>query len=134
VARHDAPLGQRRHQLVGPAVELGERAVAERRDDRGPVGFEAGEVRDRHAVCHCLRVGLVHLASPELRCEQRDDSYTEPTMSRSLIERRLTDVTERLKRARQELAVLDEQLAALSDAADDARIRALVSETPLADK
>jgi len=55
-------------------------------------------------------------------------------MSRSLIERRLTDVTERLKRARQELAVLDEQLAALSDAADDARIRALVSETPLADK
>jgi len=30
--------------------------------------------------------------------------------------------------------VLDEQLVALSDAADDARIRALVSETPLADK
>lgn len=55
-------------------------------------------------------------------------------MSRSLIERRLTDVTERLRRARQELGVLDEQLAALSDAADDARIRALVSETPLADK
>jgi chromosome segregation ATPase len=55
-------------------------------------------------------------------------------MSRSLIERRLTDVTDRLRRARQELAVLDEQLAALSDAADDARIRALVSETPLADK
>ena len=55
-------------------------------------------------------------------------------MSRSLIERRLTEVTERLKRARQELAVLDEQLAALSEAADDARIRALVSETPLADK
>ena len=55
-------------------------------------------------------------------------------MSRSLIERRLTDVTERLRRARQELALLDEQLVALSDAADDARIRALVSETPLADK
>jgi hypothetical protein len=55
-------------------------------------------------------------------------------MSRSLIERRLTDVTERLRRARQELGVLDEQLMALSDAADDARIRALVSETPLADK
>jgi recombinational DNA repair ATPase RecF len=55
-------------------------------------------------------------------------------MSRSLIERRLTEVTDRLRRARQELAVLDEQLVALSDAADDARIRALVSETPLADK
>jgi hypothetical protein len=55
-------------------------------------------------------------------------------MSRSLIERRLTDVTERLRRARQELGVLDEQLASFSDAADDARIRALVSETPLADR
>jgi chromosome segregation ATPase len=55
-------------------------------------------------------------------------------MSRSLIERRLTDVTDRLRRARQELAVLDEQLTSFSDAADDARIRALVSETPLADR
>ena len=35
-------------------------------------------------------------------------------------------------RARQELAVLDEQLLVLNDAADDARIRSLVSETPLA--
>jgi hypothetical protein len=55
-------------------------------------------------------------------------------MSRSLIERRLTDVSARLKRAREELAVLDEQLAVLADHADDARIRALVSETPLANK
>jgi hypothetical protein len=55
-------------------------------------------------------------------------------MSRSLIERRLTDVTARLKRARTELLVLDEQLAALAEAADEARVRALVSETPLADK
>jgi hypothetical protein len=55
-------------------------------------------------------------------------------MSRSLIERRLTDVTARLKRARSELVVLDEQLAALAEAADEARVRALVSETPLADK
>jgi hypothetical protein len=54
-------------------------------------------------------------------------------MSRTLIERRLTDVHRRLKRAREELAVVDEQLAALSDAAADARLRALVSETPLAD-
>ena len=55
-------------------------------------------------------------------------------MSRSLIERRLTAVTERLKRARAELAVIDEQLAALADAADETRVRALVSETPLADR
>jgi hypothetical protein len=55
-------------------------------------------------------------------------------MSRTLIERRLTEVHRRLQRARAELAVVDEQLAALSEAAEDARLRALVSETPLADK
>ena len=55
-------------------------------------------------------------------------------MPRSLIERRLLEVNERLRRARAELAVLDEQSAVFDDAADDARIRALVSETPLADK
>jgi chromosome segregation ATPase len=55
-------------------------------------------------------------------------------MSRVLIERRLMDVAARLKRAREELAVLDDQLAALSDAADDARIRSLVSETSLAQR
>jgi hypothetical protein len=55
-------------------------------------------------------------------------------MPRSLIERRLTEVHQRLRRAREELAVLDEQLAALTETADDARLRALVSETPLADK
>jgi hypothetical protein len=55
-------------------------------------------------------------------------------MSRLLIERRLMDVAHRLKRAREELAVIDDQLAALSDAADDARIRSLVSETSLAQR
>ena len=55
-------------------------------------------------------------------------------MPRSLIERRLHDVTGRLKRAREELAVVNEQLAVFAEAADDARIRALVSETPLADR
>lgn len=53
-------------------------------------------------------------------------------MSRALIERRLFDVAQRLRRAREELAVIEDQLAALSDAADEARIRSLVSETPLA--
>jgi hypothetical protein len=53
-------------------------------------------------------------------------------MSRSLIERRLFDVAERMRLLREELAIADEQLAVLADAADDARLRALVSETPLA--
>jgi len=55
-------------------------------------------------------------------------------MSRLSIERRLFDVAQRLKRAREELAVIDEQLAVLSDAADEARIRSLVSETPLSNR
>ncbi len=55
-------------------------------------------------------------------------------MSRARIERRLDDVSARLKRARAELAVVDEQLAVLADHADDAALRALVSETPLAER
>ena len=55
-------------------------------------------------------------------------------MSRARIERRLDDVSARLRRARAELAVVDEQLAVLADHADDAALRALVSETPLAER
>lgn len=54
-------------------------------------------------------------------------------MARWLVERRLTDVSRRLQRARQELAEIDAQLAWLTDTADDSRLRSLVSETPLAD-
>ena len=55
-------------------------------------------------------------------------------MSRFLIERRLTDVSRRLSRARAELAVLDQQLALFSETADDTRVRALVAESPLAER
>ena len=55
-------------------------------------------------------------------------------MPRSLIERRLADSAKRMKRAREELAVLEEQAAALNETAEEARVRALVSETPLANK
>ena len=53
-------------------------------------------------------------------------------MTRSLVERRLSEVAERLRKLREELAVCDEQLQHLAEQADDARLRALVSETPLA--
>ena len=55
-------------------------------------------------------------------------------MSRSMVERRLQEVGERLKQLREELELTDEQAAHFNDAADEARIRALVSETPLADR
>jgi hypothetical protein len=53
-------------------------------------------------------------------------------MQRFLVERRLREVHIRLVRAREELAVLDEQLAQVSEEAEEARLRSLVAETPLA--
>jgi hypothetical protein len=53
-------------------------------------------------------------------------------MQRFFVERRIRDLHERVVRARQELAVLNEQYAVVSEAAEDARVRSLVSETPLA--
>lgn len=55
-------------------------------------------------------------------------------MSRSLVERRLSEVSARLKSLREELSVSEDQLAHLAETADDLRLRSLLSETPLADK
>ncbi len=55
-------------------------------------------------------------------------------MHRTTVERRLNDAHERLVRARAELAILEEQLVVVNEIADDTRLRALVSETPIASK
>ena len=55
-------------------------------------------------------------------------------MGSRLVKRRLEDVQRQLSQARESLAVLEEQVAVWNDALDDARIRALVSETPLQSK
>lgn len=55
-------------------------------------------------------------------------------MSRWLVEKRLSQSAERLKQLRGELEVVDEQLRFFVDAADEARLKAVVSETPLADR
>jgi predicted nucleic acid-binding Zn-ribbon protein len=55
-------------------------------------------------------------------------------MSKSSVERRLRQVSGRLRQLRDELEVTAEQLAHLSGTADDARLRALVSETPVAER
>jgi len=54
--------------------------------------------------------------------------------SRSLVERRLSGLGDRLRALRGELAVTDEQLAVLADEAGDLRLRSLVSETALAER
>ena len=46
-------------------------------------------------------------------------------------QRRLEDLQRRLMAARESLSVLEEQVQVWNDALDDARIRSLVSETPL---
>ena len=55
-------------------------------------------------------------------------------MVQPLLERRLLGVSARLKELRADLQVAEEQLAHFDDIADDARIRAMVSETPLSDQ
>ena len=55
-------------------------------------------------------------------------------VNRNLLERRLRELSGQLRELRQELTVTDEQLESLAGVADDARIRSLVSETPLAER
>jgi hypothetical protein len=55
-------------------------------------------------------------------------------MGKWLIERRLTSVGHRLRALRDELAVVDEQLAQLSEEADDAHLRSLVADDPMAER
>lgn len=47
---------------------------------------------------------------------------------------RLSAINAEIAEIRTELGILDEQVAFLREAAEDARIRALVAETPLADR
>jgi hypothetical protein len=55
-------------------------------------------------------------------------------MTRAAIEKKLTQTAHELRSAQIEVRVLDEQILHFADSADDARLRALVSETPLADR
>jgi hypothetical protein len=52
-------------------------------------------------------------------------------MSRAAIEAKLRELTTRIRRTRDELAVLDEQLVVFREAADETRLQALVDESPL---
>jgi hypothetical protein len=61
----------------------------------------------------------------------RDSARTLPAVSRASIERRLLDISERIKKATAELTVTDEQLNFLDEEAEDARLRAIVAETPM---
>jgi chromosome segregation ATPase len=54
-------------------------------------------------------------------------------VSKSVLERKLSEITFRLRALRDEIAVAQEQLHALAEDADDSRLKALVSETPLAE-
>ncbi|MCL4443431.1 MAG: hypothetical protein M1456_04990 [Actinobacteria bacterium] len=51
-------------------------------------------------------------------------------MLRFMVERSLKDTSRRLRRARDELAILEEQIQVFQETADETRLRSLVSETP----
>ena len=55
-------------------------------------------------------------------------------MRRSTVERRLKANSKRLASLREELGITDEQLGHFDDEAEDARIRAMVSETSMAQR
>ena len=55
-------------------------------------------------------------------------------MPRDRIERRLRDIGDQLRGLREDLNITEEQLVPVADEAEDSRIRALVSETPLAER
>ena len=67
-------------------------------------------------------------------CIARIKAPTLATVKRSMIERKLRENGDELRRAREELAISAEQLLHLDDEAEGARIRALASETPLAEQ
>ena len=55
-------------------------------------------------------------------------------MPQRLLKKKLEDTSLRLRQLREELKVAEEQLIHFSDEADEARLRSLVSETPLAEQ
>jgi len=55
-------------------------------------------------------------------------------VARTRIEKRLTDVGRRLSTLRSDLAVAEQALLQVDGESEDARLRALVSETPLAQR
>lgn len=55
-------------------------------------------------------------------------------MSRDRIERRLRGLGRQLGALRTDLRVCEEQLVQVSDEVEESRLRALVSETPIADR
>jgi hypothetical protein len=50
------------------------------------------------------------------------------------VEARLRALSDEMERLATEIRILDEQIAFQNEVADDARLRAIVSETPLADR
>ena len=91
----------------------------ERRSPGAGDGAAGREVRHRCIVADPVRTPWrVHCR----RCPGRSSNAASPRSARAC------------KQLREELAVSDEQLGHLAEAADDARLRSLVSETPLADR
>ena len=79
-----------------------------------------------------IAVSTFDLSRPAVlsQSQQRSSFRSIHGMGKRMVERRLRQSSTRLKALREELRVIDEQLAMMTDEAGDKGIRALVSETP----
>ncbi len=83
-------------------------------------GFKS---RPGHQVCVKFKNALILICSNRINL-----------MRYTVVERQLKEASKRISRYKTELAIADEQLNHLRNAADDARVKSLVSETALADQ
>lgn len=81
----------------------------------------------------CFRFWSLH-GVPYSCLRQRTGTEGDHQVFRGNIEKQLRTVSKRLRARREDLRIADEQLAQLAHEADDARLRSLVSETPVADR
>ncbi len=86
-------------------------------------------IREAHSVRSAAGAGV----GPEAPTVRGGATRTLATVFRTNVERRLRQVSDRLRREREELSVVSEQLDQLAGEADDARLRAMVSETPVSE-
>ena len=100
---------------------------------------ELADATDSKSVVHWTcgfksHSGYAHSCPADGHGKRFDSIVESGAMVRSRIERRLADVGKRLRSLRTDLAVAEQALMQVDYEADDARLRALVSETPIAQK
>ncbi len=124
--------------MFQPATDEGRLANVVSGGERSSRSDHVGFRGCRAEVPTCDRETGVRPLAPDARPSLLSSCLTvAPTLTfvkRSMVERKLLENGDELKRAREELRVSTEQLEQLANEADEARLRSLVSETPLSEQ